>query len=337
MEAVISDRISILIPAKNAGQTLRACLFSILEQSYSDWEVFLIDDDSKDGTWDIASEFSVIDPRFICVKNEGKGIIEALKTGYGHATGQYIHRMDSDDLMTVHKLKHLHQGLIKEKSDICIGRVKYFSAHLGDGYKKYERWLNTMDHSSLWNEIFLECCIPSPCWLMHRNCFSSYIQNQELQYPEDYALAFIAFTQSWNVSIANHYVHLWRDHPNRASRNDAHYADPHFLELKMAFFMKYFYQDNKQLVLLGSGNKAKKLARMLIDHGLSFSWLTNSRNRIGKGIYAIRIESIENYKANNPQEEQVLIGISAPPDREEIIKKLWVQGYKYNQSLFPFY
>ena len=80
-------------------------------------------------------------------KNQGEqGIINCLRLGLNKCSGNYITRMDSDDIMHKNKLKELYNLLkIKGKGYISTSKVEYFSKKgVGDGYKKYENWLNKM-------------------------------------------------------------------------------------------------------------------------------------------------------------------------------------------------
>lgn len=63
-------KVSILIPAFNEENNLRACLNSVLEQEFADYEVLILDDCSSDGTGIIAKEYCQTDDRFIYIRNE---------------------------------------------------------------------------------------------------------------------------------------------------------------------------------------------------------------------------------------------------------------------------
>ena len=80
--------------------------------------------------------------------------------------------MDSDDIMPIHKIKALKTNLIIHgEGHIATGLVKYISENeLGEGFQKYENWLNTLTREGAnFSEIYKECVIPSPCWMVYRN------------------------------------------------------------------------------------------------------------------------------------------------------------------------
>ena len=75
---------------------------------------------------------------------------------------------------------------------MATGLVKYFSeTTLGDGYQKYEQWLNqlTLENRNF-EDIYKECVIPSPAWMCHRDDLDNCGGFAQQQYPEDYDLCF---------------------------------------------------------------------------------------------------------------------------------------------------
>src|SRR5690606_36913666 len=116
--------------------------------------------------------FTVQDKCIILFKNPGVVIIPELKIALKKSTGTYITRMDSDDVMTSQKLEILLNNLLQHgKNHLATGLVSYFSEEgIGDGYKSYEAWLNTLTQTgSNYSEIYKECVIPSPCWMVHKD------------------------------------------------------------------------------------------------------------------------------------------------------------------------
>ncbi|MGM0480255.1 MAG: glycosyltransferase family 2 protein, partial [Bacteroidota bacterium] len=160
---------SILIPAKNEAAFIEELLRSIQAQTHECWEAIFVDDHSTDQSVAVVTSFSKLDSRIKCVTNEGVGIIQALRTAYSHATGNWITRMDADDRMKPRKLEVLLGCLDSNGSKaVAVGGVQYFCDEgLKSGYKNYEKWLNALTRNGTnFQEIFRECVIPSPCWMM---------------------------------------------------------------------------------------------------------------------------------------------------------------------------
>ena len=287
--------VSILMPAKNASVHLKDCLDSIINQSYKNWELIIVDDHSMDSTPEIIHTYCLKDHRIKYLKNNGNGIIKALQTAYALSSGSYISRMDSDDLMSTHKLESLTKLLLaKGKGFIATGLVKYISNdQLGEGYKKYEQWLNSLTvKAENFNDIFKECSIPSPCWMCHRKDFDACGAFDSAIYPEDYELCFRFFMQNLKVVSSTEVLHFWRDHPNRTSRNDERYQHNHFISLKIDYLQKIYPLNKKELVIWGAGNKGKLAAIKMLEKRIDFKWVTKNPKKTGKNIYGKIIEDI---------------------------------------------
>ncbi len=286
--------ISIIVPYKNPMPFFEECIDSILNQSYTNFQLLLVNDHSCEASKLLALKYANKDSRVNCLENEGNGIIEALITGAFKSKGNFITRMDADDLMRVDKLQLMRNQLIsKGEGHVCIGGVKYFASgkKLENGYIKYENWLNKLTfNEENFSEIFKECIIPSSSWMIYSNDFKKINQFNNLDYPEDYDFAFRLWTNNFKITSVKEKIHLWRDHHNRTSRNSSIYTFENFMDLKL----KYIYENEKKseetIVLWGAGKKGKTLAKKLINKKQSFYWITENIKKINKEIYDVKID-----------------------------------------------
>ena len=286
--------ISILMPVKNTALFLNECLDSIVNQNELNFELIAIDDHSTDDSYSILSNYSSKDSRIKVFKNSGKGIIEALRLAYKKSSGSLITRMDSDDIMSLDKLKVLKSNLIGfGVGHIALGKVKYFSKNnLGEGFKRYEEWLNSLTQSGInFNAIYKECVIPSPCWMVYREDLDRCKAFFSDEYPEDYDLAFRFYMGGLKPIKCNDILHYWRDYPTRTSRTDDHYSDNTFLDIKSNYFLRLEYHPKKNLVIWGAGRKGKSLAKILIAKNIPFTWICDNPKKIGKLVYNQKIRS----------------------------------------------
>lgn len=90
-------QISIIIPVYNSEKYLRKCFDSITKQTFSDFEVIVINDGSKDNSGEICDHYAKIDSRFKIIHKKNEGVSIARNTGIEHASGEYITFIDSDD------------------------------------------------------------------------------------------------------------------------------------------------------------------------------------------------------------------------------------------------
>ncbi len=326
--------ISILLPVFNAAPFLGECLDSTLAQTYTDWELIAINDFSTDESPAILQSYANQDHRIQVLQNEEKGIIPALKLALQSSSGSYITRMDADDKMATHKLEAL-QCLLKQCGEgyVATGLVNYFSEQpLGNGYKKYEKWLNQLTtKASNFSEIYKECVIPSPCWMLSKNDLRR-IGGFDLDiYPEDYDLCFRMYEMSLKVATEKSVLHYWRDHSNRASRNDPHYSDNSFLDLKLSYFLKLDYNKKQTLVLWGAGKKGKQIAKYLVKQSINFQWVCDTPTKWGHQIHGVVLENYEPISdINRPQ---VIVAV-ASPDGQAAINAFLQKATNHAQSFF---
>lgn len=319
--------ISIMMPVKNAGLYLVECLDSIINQEYKHWELIAINDHSTDDSENILETYANKDVRISFKKNSGSGIIDALRLAYSLSSGNFITRMDADDIMTSNKLRIMQTQLADyQQGHIALGQVKYFSENeLGDGYKKYAAWLNSLIVSGEnWKDIFRECVIPSPCWMVYRTDFNKAGAFDNDLWPEDYDLCFRFYMAGLKCIPTEDILHHWRDYGDRTSRNDPHYADNRFFELKLHYFLKMYPRSDQNLVLMGAGKKGKQIAKKLVDEKLDFNWLSNNEKKIGKEIYGLQLQSEKELLAiKNPI---IIIAISNPSEQKLLEELLLNQG-----------
>ncbi len=315
----MQDLISILTPFKNTELYLAECLDSMLNQSYSNWELLIVDDDSTDNSYTLVSQYAAQDQRIKLYKNQGQGIIDALRTAYKYSKGDYITRMDSDDIMHKDKLKSMHKDLTTHgKGHVALGLVKYFSASgISEGYAKYETWLNSLTETgSNYSEIYKECVIASPCWMVHRDDLERCEAFAPNRYPEDYDLTFRFRKYGLTCIPSDKLLHYWRDYSTRTSRTHEHYAQNYFLDIKLHYFLELDYDANRPLAVWGAGFKGKTIAKQLVDKEIAFHWICDNPKKIGKHIYGQTMLPF-NY-LENLEQPQSIVTVANELAQEEI-------------------
>ena len=92
-------KLSVIIPIYNSQSTIRKCIDSVRHQTFSDIEIILVDDGSKDESLSICCEYEKEDTRIVVCHKENAGLVAARKTGLSLASGEYIGFVDSDDFI----------------------------------------------------------------------------------------------------------------------------------------------------------------------------------------------------------------------------------------------
>ena len=116
----MSPSISLIIPVYNSKTYLRRCLDSVQAQTFTDYEVVLVDDGSTDGSSDICDAYAAMDSRFRVFHEANRGSSLARKFGMEHALGQWYVFMDSDDDVHPHYLSRLYEAVVEKEAEIAI-------------------------------------------------------------------------------------------------------------------------------------------------------------------------------------------------------------------------
>ncbi|WP_413307844.1 glycosyltransferase [Bacillus sp. 1P10SD] len=113
-----NPKISIVVPIYNVERYLPACLDTILEQPFSDFELILVNDGSTDNCLDICNEYSLKDDRINVVNKKNGGLSSARNAGIEVSTGKYIVFIDPDDQICENYLESLYN--IVEKKNVML-------------------------------------------------------------------------------------------------------------------------------------------------------------------------------------------------------------------------
>lgn len=116
--------ISIIIPVYNRKKYLRECIESVLAQRFKDFEVWLIDDGSTDGSAGLCDEWQQADRRIHVLHTPNRGVTQARKLGVEHATGRWVMFMDSDDTLPADALSRLMHATSAD-TDIVLGFCRH--------------------------------------------------------------------------------------------------------------------------------------------------------------------------------------------------------------------
>ncbi len=146
-------KLSVLMPAYNAGNYISEAIDSILKQSFTDFEFIIVNDGSTDNTKEMIESFS--DPRIILLNQENKGIATALNAGLSKAKAPYIARFDADDVCFPHRLEqqydflNTHPGYI-----VCGSDAEYISAN-GEHLFNFRSISHT--HEQIIEKVYAHC------------------------------------------------------------------------------------------------------------------------------------------------------------------------------------
>jgi glycosyltransferase involved in cell wall biosynthesis len=126
----MDNLVSIIVPAYNAEQFISKCVESILNQSYTNFELIIVDDGSIDRSWDIITDFARKDNRISVFHQENRGAGAARNAGLKKADGEWIVFIDADDYID----KHFLSSIIPIRNDVDLVLCGYKSIKRNGGY-----------------------------------------------------------------------------------------------------------------------------------------------------------------------------------------------------------
>ncbi len=112
--------ISVIIPVYNAGEDLKKCLDSVVNQTMEDIEIILVDDESTDGSGKICDEYASNDSRIRVIHKRNEGVACARNEGLDKSTAPYIMFVDSDDWVTTDFCEKPYQAAVSNNADLVV-------------------------------------------------------------------------------------------------------------------------------------------------------------------------------------------------------------------------
>ena len=158
-KCIVMAAISVIVPVYNTEQYLSRCIDSILSQSFTDFELLLIDDGSSDGSRLICDSYAEKDHRIRVFHKENGGVSSARNLGLDKAKGEWVSFVDSDDALGKHYLEHL----MGDDSDLVITGLQRLSGDNVDILApKMAQYVSMSEMPSHWNlpEMNYLYCFP---------------------------------------------------------------------------------------------------------------------------------------------------------------------------------
>jgi len=287
--------VSVLLPVRDARQTLPACLRSLRGQTLRDHEVIAVDDGSVDGSGDVLEAFARRDRRLRVVRTPPRGLVAALNTAFDLARGGLVARMDADDVAHPERLALQAARLRTDAKTAILGcRVRLVGAPRGGnaGMRAYVVWLNgLLDHDSIARDLLVESPLAHPSVMMRASALLALRGYRDFDGPEDYDLWLRAHRAGLRFAKLPQELLRWRDGPGRLTRRDPRYAAPRFQALKVAALLAGPLRGGRRVVIWGAGPIGKGWARALGPHRVA-AFVEVDPGRIGQVIHGAPVVDV---------------------------------------------
>ena len=202
------DKISIIIPIYNCEEYLEECLNSIVNQTFKNYEVIMINDGTKDNSVSICNKYKKKYSFKFIDRKDNKGLAYTRNEGIRNATGTYIMFLDSDDLLYESALEILYKNIKANNADVVISKINSFNSKGTYGYYS-DKYLKKNQSTTLLNNKKLINCI-SVCAKLYKKDLLKDIKFIENTYHEDNYFTLKVLTKSNKINILNKYTYYRR-------------------------------------------------------------------------------------------------------------------------------
>ncbi len=267
-----TPQVSVIIPYYNADHTIRDALESLGEQTHPDFEVIIVDDGSLSP---LSGEYAIEALNKNCctvLRTPRRGIIHALNLGLAHCRGQYIARMDADDICDEKRLYAQAAYLDENKElDVCSSLVGVFPSEVvTDGLKNYVSWLNSnINPKDIAADMFVESPVAHPSAMIRKVSLLQVGGYQEHGWPEDYDLWLRMHERGMTISKVPDVLLHWRHTEGRLTYTDSRYSIGNFIKAKAHYLAKRLSVETRNIYVWGTGSNGRRLLTHLRREGIS--------------------------------------------------------------------
>lgn len=221
----MDNLVSVVVPVYNAEKYLKYCIDSIVNQTYKNLEIILVDDGSTDHSGKICDEYAKLDQRVKVIHKENGGNGDSRNTGYKAATGAWLVMVDNDDLLHEQQIEILLHIALEKDADVVVGNYKAISDDelpehrfiADDVYQK----IKVLSEKDLNDDEFIRkrsMILTTPWSKMWKiNLF------QDIMFPkksrhDDTWTTWKAYEKAKRVVFIDEILHYWRNNPESFSR-----------------------------------------------------------------------------------------------------------------------
>ncbi len=268
--------VSVILPFFNAELTLHKAIESIVQQTYTYWELILVNNQSTDNSAQIAKRYTQKDVRIRLIKENTQGVTFAFNAGLAFARGKYIARMDADDYSYPLRLEQQVRYLENhDEVDAVSGLVAYKANARQAGMKHYVNWSNTLVTSKqIADNQFVELPTINPTLVFRRSSIEKYGTYQNGGFPEDYELVLRWLQKGATFAKIPNIILDWHDSSTRLTRTDSRYSTEAFYQIKTIYLAEWLCQNNPfhpAVVVWGAGRKARQRVKLLEEYQIEIT------------------------------------------------------------------
>ena len=323
--------LSVLLPCYEAVATLEEAVASLRAQTFEDWELVLVEDGSQDGSLELARRLAGEESRIRLVEQSHVGIVKALIRGLEVAQGQFIARMDADDVCHRQRFERQLEHLAQNQG---VGLVSCRVEHVGtessqQGYAEYVRWINGLvSAEAIFLQRFVESPFAHPSVVFRRELLDRHGGYRDGDFPEDYDLWLRWLAAGVRMAKVPEVLLQWRDLPGRLSRADGRYRLEAFYRLKFQYLAQVLPKD-RSLWVWGAGRATRQRAAWLEAMGVCIEgYFEVDPCKVGELRPGLRVRLFEEIPP--PGEIFILVLAGARGVREKV--SIFLRGINWSEG-----
>ena len=306
---------------------------SLINQTHSDFECILINNNSRDKSLQIARYYAEKDSRIQIVNESVKGVVFASNTGFQQARGKFIARMDADDEAYPERLK-LQADFLEHNPD--YGAVSGFAEYVSTGqtYKglrKYVEWANSVaTYQQIKINRVIDSPVINPTAMWRRQTAEKHGMYSPGEFPEDYEMWLRWLKNGVKISKVPYYILKWHDSHTRLTRTYSIYSDEAFYEIKTFYLTEWLTKNNPfhpHVTIWGASKISRKRAVLLEKYGIIIDGYIDIKTtrKLDKPLFYYR-------QIKQAGTQFILIYVRQWHAKEKIIQYLQNLGYKAGEN-----
>ena len=317
--------VSVIMPVYNAESTVVRAVRSILDGTFDDLEMVVVDDGSTDGSVDAVE--SIDDSRIRLIRQPHQGVAVAANTAVGECRGRIIARMDADDWSDPNRLSEQLKLIETDGLDLAGSMVSIVDEEGKpvESMQRYERWINAhLDHDDIAAMRFVELPIVNPTVLARRELFE--LGFREGDFPEDYDWLLRVIAMGSRVGKVPRPLLRWTERQGRLTRRHPAYTPEAFDRCRRMHLLLGCLAGVGTVDLWGVGKTGKPWQRWLQSEGRQIRRACDiDPRKVGKRIHGVEVTHAD--EMPNADGTLVIIAVGSAGDRELITKELLDRNY----------
>ncbi|MGC4014269.1 MAG: glycosyltransferase [Luteolibacter sp.] len=319
-------KVSILMAFRDAAHTLPETMISLLGQTFRDWELIAVDDGSADGSAAVVKAHA--DPRVILLQPAERGLVHALNHGAAACWGEWIVRMDADDICRPDRIERLLAFAAgSPELEVVASQVTVLDP-LGDGLLRFVEWANgLLDHDAISRGRFIESPIVNPSAMIRRAAFERIGGYEDPLWAEDHDFWLRLLENGARFGKVPEPLLQWRDSHSRLTRTHPRYGEDARSRMRAHYLARLPGAKEHGVVIAGAGPIGKTLARHLREEGVRIRGFFDVHpRRVGESIHGVEVADSDGM-GKRWRDALLVSAVGVPGGRRQVEVLATARGY----------